>query len=54
MNKINDYMSNNGDWKPEWKEGINEHTKSFIMKLLDPLNYNRMDNSVFLNHTYAL
>jgi hypothetical protein len=43
-----------GNWKPTWKEGINDNIRSFIMKLLDPLNYNRNEMSSFLNHPYAL
>ena len=42
------------NWKPNWREGLGEVTRSFILKMLEPNYIKRHDKSALLNDPFAL
>lgn len=41
-------------WRPQWKDGIGEHAKNFILTLLDSNPYRRVNKAVIINDPYIL
>lgn len=51
---ISQIINKPNNWKPDWKAGINQHAKNFILQLLDSNPFKRLEKGIILNDPYIL
>jgi hypothetical protein len=47
-------ITRNNNWMPQWKEGVFDSLKSFIMMCMESDPYKRGDKLQYVNHPYIL
>jgi serine/threonine protein kinase len=51
---VSSIISRPNNWTPNWRDGISESLKSFVMMCMESDSYLRLDKIQYMNHTYIM